>query len=144
VNIHTQITANHYCIIIVCAYSDYSHLLLHQYCMCILRLQPSSLGSILYCTLILQPSTFASFLYVHTQITAIHSCIIIVCAYSDYSHLLFYHYCMCILGLQPSTHVSLLYVHNHSCIVTVCAYLDYRHPLLYQYCIFQLYSIILI
>lgn len=93
------------------------------------------------CTLRLQASTLLSLLYVHPWTTTIHSCIITVCAYLDYSHpilyhyficgdyrhILFYHYRMCTLRLQPSTLVSILYAHPwttpiHSCIITVFAY----------------------
>jgi hypothetical protein len=90
-----QTTATYPCIITVCEYTDYSHLPLYQFCMCILRLLPS--------TLVALP-------YVHAQTTGIYSFIITVCASLNYNHPLMYHYCMCILRLQPSNLVSLLYL----------------------------------
>jgi len=150
-------------IITVCAPSDYSHplmyysihtdhrhILFYHYCMCTLRLQPST--HVLQYSHRLQAHTLLSLLYVHPQTTAIHSCItvfaqttgtytfiITACAPSDYSHplmyysirtdyrhILFYHYCMCTLRLQPSNLVSILYMHPwtttiYSSIITVCA-----------------------
>jgi len=78
------------------------------------------------------PRLLATTLY----LTAIHSCIITECAYSEYSHLfshhdcmhihilLLYHYCMWKHRLQPLTLVSILYVHTeiaaiHSHTITV-------------------------
>ena len=126
------------CIITVCEYTDYSHLHLYQFCMCILTLLPS---------------TLVALLYVHPRTTAIRSCINTVCTsfnyshplvyhyciHTDYRHILFYHYCMCTLGLQPSTLVSILYMHPrtptiYSSIITVYGYSDYSHPFLYHDC----------
>jgi hypothetical protein len=99
-NVHPWITTIHSCNTTVCAHSDYNHPILYHYSIC------TDYRHILFyhycmCTLRLQPSTLLSIMYVHPWTTAIHSCItvfaqatgtycfiITVCAPSDYSHLL--------------------------------------------------------
>jgi hypothetical protein len=145
--VHPETTATHSFISTVCASLNYSHPLMY-YCIC------TNYRHILFyhycmCTLRLQPSTLVSILHVYPWTTDIHSCIIrttgtysfiiTVCASSDYSHPLLHQYCMCILELRPSTHVSLLYVHSqttpiHSCINTAYASSDYNHLFFCHHC----------